>query len=55
MDCPTCHGTGELESKNCNDEKHSKEEQRAGMFQDRASWPYTCPVCGGSGYLEETM
>lgn len=56
MDCPTCYGTGELEGLSCGDElQHSKEEQHLGWLRDRASWPYTCPICGGSGYLEESM
>jgi DnaJ-class molecular chaperone len=51
MDCPKCQGNGEIEC------IPGTEEQNLTSLTDiaieRASWPYTCPTCGGSGSLDE--
>lgn len=57
MDCPRCHGNGELEkgigaaggASSGNEEKHH------GVLCEQGVWPATCPTCEGSGYLEEAM
>lgn len=51
MDCPACEGNGEIEYARGIEEQHRSE--RLGPALDRVSWPYACPVCGGSGILED--
>jgi DnaJ-class molecular chaperone len=55
MDCPTCHGNGELESIEGIEEQSQHEGKDLGLLRERAAWPYACPTCGGSGYLEESF
>jgi DnaJ-class molecular chaperone len=52
MDCPACQGNGELETIQLGKEQHEIEEKSEVLVRD-GFWPYTCPVCGGSGYLED--
>ncbi len=52
MDCTRCQGNGELESLLSDKERHRMEEHSKDSVRD-GFWPYTCPVCGGSGNLEE--
>lgn len=55
MDCLTCQGTGEYEiSTNQLQSPHSEmnHTEREG---NRSLWSYSCPVCGGSGLVEESV
>ncbi|WP_171686572.1 hypothetical protein [Paenibacillus planticolens] len=52
MDCPTCQGNGDLEEMGSTNEHYHKEGGSIPFGQDRVLWPNTCPVCGGSGFLE---
>ncbi|MED4599390.1 hypothetical protein P9314_01510 [Paenibacillus validus] len=55
MDCPRCHGNGELESSAGSGASGLNEEKHYGADRERGAWPATCPTCEGSGYLEESM
>lgn len=55
MDCQTCCGTGELENLSCGNEQRSNEERHGELVKESAVWPYSCPICGGSGFLEDSM
>ncbi|MDF2646838.1 MAG: hypothetical protein K0Q73_2643 [Paenibacillus sp.] len=52
MDCPTCQGNGDLEEMRSTDEQFHKEGSSIHFGQDRVLWPNTCPICGGSGFLD---
>jgi hypothetical protein len=52
MDCPACQGNGELESIQLGMEQRRIEDKDKVLDRD-GFWPLTCPICGGSGYLEE--
>lgn len=52
MDCLTCQGNGEIVVDSMNKEQHQLDEREMILARERTSWPYTCPACNGSGYLE---
>lgn len=58
MDCPACHGNGELDTSRGSEdhrrmEKETLQQETVRTEHDRLVWPYACPVCGGTGYLEQ--
>ncbi|WP_409342037.1 hypothetical protein [Paenibacillus sp. MBLB4367] len=53
MDCLICHGNGELDNNRSGEEQDRMEGTDKGTARD-GYWPYTCPVCGGSGYLDDS-
>jgi len=52
MDCPTCQGNGDLDEMRSVSEEIQKEVKSIIFGQDLVLWPNTCPICGGSGYLD---
>jgi hypothetical protein len=53
MDCPTCHGNGELEIHRSGEEHGRMEEEALEAAREWVIWPFACPICGGSGYMEQ--
>lgn len=53
MDCPTCHGNGELEIHRSSEEHGRMEEEALKTAREWGIWPFACPICGGSGYMEQ--
>ncbi|WP_248923942.1 hypothetical protein [Paenibacillus hamazuiensis] len=57
MDCPACHGNGELDIYRNSEERGRLEKDAASEAarpeRERVAWPDACPVCGGTGYLEQ--
>ncbi|MFC5450336.1 hypothetical protein [Paenibacillus aestuarii] len=52
MDCPTCQGNGDLDEMRPLNQPAEEEVKGIAFGQDLVLWPNTCPVCGGSGFLD---
>lgn len=52
MDCPACEGSGEMDR--LEEEQAESYSERLSAALERASWPYACLRCGGSGAVDDT-